>query len=121
MGPELEILDFEPDSPDGADLPHTFWECEICHKKNSCLDGECQFCDGGRDEKLRTTLLGAVKKAHDGVQYLELAGEETKHIMADVIDALYEAKEYAILLRDHRHDFNYPDDLCNICGADGRA
>jgi hypothetical protein len=32
--------------PDADDLPHTTWECEWCGTENSCLDGECQFCDG---------------------------------------------------------------------------
>ena len=32
--------------PDQDDLPHTEWICEECHSSNSCLDAECQFCDG---------------------------------------------------------------------------
>jgi hypothetical protein len=28
------------------DLPHTEWRCEECNAVNSCLDGDCQFCDG---------------------------------------------------------------------------
>lgn len=32
--------------PDMDDLPHTEWRCEVCNAANSCLDGDCQFCDG---------------------------------------------------------------------------
>jgi hypothetical protein len=35
----------EHDRPDMDDLPHTNWTCEKCKAVNSCLDGECQFCD----------------------------------------------------------------------------
>lgn len=31
----------------GADRSHTFWNCNVCAAQNSCLDGECQFCDCG--------------------------------------------------------------------------
>lgn len=34
------------DQPDMDDLPHTEWKCDECGAGNSCLDGECQFCDG---------------------------------------------------------------------------
>ena len=37
------------DRPDADDLPHTEWECERCGAINSCLDGECQFCDPEQD------------------------------------------------------------------------
>lgn len=33
---------------DWDDLPHTEWMCEHCHSTNSCLDADCQFCDGNR-------------------------------------------------------------------------
>lgn len=33
---------------DMDDLPHTEWVCEVCNAINSCLDGECQYCDGGQ-------------------------------------------------------------------------
>jgi hypothetical protein len=32
--------------PDMDDLPHMEWECSECNALNSCLDGDCQFCDG---------------------------------------------------------------------------
>jgi hypothetical protein len=35
----------EPERPDMDDLPHTEWQCQHCGAMNSCLDGECQFCD----------------------------------------------------------------------------
>lgn len=35
---------------DMDDLPHTFWICEECGAENSCLDGDCQYCDGPEDD-----------------------------------------------------------------------
>ena len=32
--------------PDADDLPHTEWKCEFCGAENSCLDADCQYCDG---------------------------------------------------------------------------
>lgn len=37
--------------PDWDDLPHTEWKCEVCGAGNSCLDAECQFCDGESEEE----------------------------------------------------------------------
>lgn len=32
--------------PDQDDLPHHEWKCDECGAVNSCLDAECQFCEG---------------------------------------------------------------------------
>lgn len=34
------------EQPEEAELPHTYWYCEVCEAENSCLDAECQYCDG---------------------------------------------------------------------------
>lgn len=31
---------------DWDDLPHTEGQCEQCGAQNSCVDAECQYCDG---------------------------------------------------------------------------
>ena len=38
--------------PDWDDLPHTEWKCETCGAMNSCIDGECQYCDGEDPEEV---------------------------------------------------------------------
>jgi hypothetical protein len=42
----------------GADLPHREWRCNSCGATNSCLDGECQFCECGGLECRRSSCSG---------------------------------------------------------------
>jgi hypothetical protein len=40
--------------PEYIDLHHTFWYCNVCGGQNSCLDGECQYCECGGMECKRS-------------------------------------------------------------------
>ena len=53
---------------DMDDLPHTEWKCEFCGAENSCLDGECQFCDASKIEPLIAALIDFVVMARNECQ-----------------------------------------------------
>jgi hypothetical protein len=52
--------------PDVDDLPHTEWECERCHAMNSCIDGDCQFCDGAKVPQFYTVAVYLEDRAYGG-------------------------------------------------------
>ena len=58
--------------PDMDDLPHTEWKCEECAAVNSCLDGDCQFCDGKPIVETRRMF----KNVNDAMSFIQ-AGNAT--------------------------------------------
>lgn len=53
--------------PDMDDLPHTFWNCDGCNAQNSCLDGECQYCEIEKDEPaLYSVAIYLIDRAYGG-------------------------------------------------------
>jgi hypothetical protein len=53
--------------PDQDDLPHTEWKCDQCGAMNSCLDGECQFCDDWSGDPAPDDIPCIDKQGHDWV------------------------------------------------------
>jgi hypothetical protein len=98
-------------------------KCPDCKMEVFIADGEA-FCEDCLNkhavreeytEKLRDLI------SHAGTQdkWAHYAGQGAVHLAA-LIDALKWAKDEAVYLKGHEHEWN-GSDYCTICGLDGRA
>ncbi len=103
--------------------PRNLLEADSSHTPDG--DAWCE-CAGAYPaaEHLRARIQEAIQRACQATQFIELGSitpkEYGEHPYDGLLRVLREATAYVEELKTHEHQWN-DEDLCDLCGADGRA